>query len=222
MIASDGYPKINTVFRRDDKGNILPEQITKREFEAINNWTITEKIDGMNIRVDFFKTNEGEWELTYGGRTDRAQIPANLLNHLDSKFRLQLKELTEYFEKNDASVRHVVFYGEGYGAGIQKGGDYSKEQRFIAFDMFIDGWWLEQLHAKRICEEVGVPFVPVLLFTTKKEAVEFVKSKPVSRIFDIVENVHPMEGVVATSNPLMLFRDGTPIKWKLKQKDYKV
>jgi len=225
------YPKIQTIFKRDEKtGNIKPEHITKREFEVIKDWTITEKIDGMNIHVDFENdSNEHpekafSWKVSFHGKTDNAQIPAPLMQHLYEKFgKIEVfTPIIEYFMQYDKSVKKIIIFGEGYGAGIQKGMDYSKDQKFIAYDMWIDGWWLEQLHAKRICDEIGVPFVPVLPITTKEDAIEFVKSNTYSSIAFPNPNPHKTEGVVATSNPLMLFRDGTPIKWKLKQRDYKV
>jgi hypothetical protein len=212
------YPKIQTIFKRTETGEILPDQITKREFEVIDDWTITEKIDGTNIHVDFEKTDDLDynWKVTYHGKTDNAQIPIPLMNHLIEMFGEQLTKYVNYFTSNDESVSKIIIFGEGYGAGIQNGGSYSKDQRFIAYDMWIDGWWLEPLHAKRICEEIDVPFVPVVALNTRQRAIEFIQSKPMS----MLAPEHIMEGLVASSNPLMLFRDGTPIKWKLKQKDY--
>ena len=218
------YPKIQTIFRRDEKGNIMPGSITKREFEVIKDWTITEKIDGTNIHIDFIRDYDSghpeNWKVGYHGKTDNAQIPAPLMNHLMNTFGEQLSKYVTYFTSNDDSVKKVIIFGEGYGGSIQKGHLYSKDQKFIAYDVWIDGWWLEQLHAKAICDDLGIPFVPVLSITTPEEATGFVQINPNSCLFDDPKDIHEMEGVVATSKPMMLFRDGTPIKWKLKWSDY--
>ena len=44
------YPKIETLFKRDEKFNITDE-IRCPEFDNIKKWLITEKIDGTNIRI---------------------------------------------------------------------------------------------------------------------------------------------------------------------------
>ena len=45
------YPKINTLWKRDIKGNIIDGEFSCLEFVNIKNWYITEKIDGTNVRV---------------------------------------------------------------------------------------------------------------------------------------------------------------------------
>ena len=51
---------------------------------------------------------------------------------------------------------------------------------------------------------------------TQEEIIKFVKSKPQSLC-----SVNPqgMEGIIARPEPLVLFRNGKPIVWKLKVKD---
>jgi hypothetical protein len=217
------YPKINTIFPRDDKGNIKREKYCAPEFESINRWTFTEKIDGMNIVVRFHLGGsfgfEDKWCITFGGKTDNAQIPVKLLDYLKKTFLDNQNKFIEYFLIHDKSVKDIIIHGEGYGEGIQKGGDYSKEQRFVAFDMEIDNWWLEQDHSRSICSELGIDFVPKIELNSIPEAIDFIENKkPLSHL---AEKERPMEGIVATSYPLMLFRNGEPIKWKLKQKDFK-
>ena len=48
------YQKIQTLFLRDDKNIIIPDQFTYPEFEYLkdNKWECTEKIDGTNIRIE--------------------------------------------------------------------------------------------------------------------------------------------------------------------------
>ena len=48
------YQKIQTLFKRDEKNIIIPDQFTYPEFEVLKDlkWECTEKIDGTNIRIE--------------------------------------------------------------------------------------------------------------------------------------------------------------------------
>ena len=73
-----------------------------------------QKIDGTNIRVMW---QDGKLKL--GGRTDNANIPADLVQLLYEA--IDVRKLRDTFGDTP-----VIIYGEGYGAGIQKGGGYGK------------------------------------------------------------------------------------------------
>src|SRR5690554_5340115 len=80
------YHKIQTVFKRDPATNyktLLEGEWALAEFEylANNEWIFTEKVDGMNIRV--MRENG---VIRFGGKTDRAQIPAKLIERLQDRF----------------------------------------------------------------------------------------------------------------------------------------
>lgn len=79
------YNKIDTIFERDVNGTkkLIPGKFRSPtvEFLADNQWTWTEKIDGTNIRVHW----DGH-KVEFGGRTERAQIPAPLVNYLNETF----------------------------------------------------------------------------------------------------------------------------------------
>ena len=82
------YDKINTLFKRDSKNNIIVGDYTFDLFETLKDtkWECTEKIDGTNIHIDIDWRSENEWELTYHGRTENAIIPSHLLAKLKSIF----------------------------------------------------------------------------------------------------------------------------------------
>jgi hypothetical protein len=85
------YHKIKTLFKRDMSSKnktLLEGEWTLPEFEylAKNVWTFTEKVDGTNIRVVF-----ENGAVTYGGRTDEAQIPATLVARLNERFLPRLR-----------------------------------------------------------------------------------------------------------------------------------
>ncbi len=113
----------------------------------------------------------------------------------------------------------VVLFGEGYGPKIQKGGGlYRKDVGFILFDAYIGGWWVLRNSIEDISDKIGIHYVPLIGTMEINEAVEYVRSKPNSLI---ANEPKIMEGIVARSTPLLLFRDGNPLMWKLKVRDYK-
>lgn len=81
------YPKMQSLWKRDmnNDGIIIEGSYSKEEFRNIAYWHVTEKIDGMNIRIIYNSKNK---TLEFRGRTDRAILPVDLLNHLKTKFTL--------------------------------------------------------------------------------------------------------------------------------------
>ena len=105
------YHKIQTVYKRDPATKFktpLEGDFSLPEFEYLkdNVWVFTEKVDGTNIRVMF----DGE-TITFGGKTERAQIPVPLMNRLNQKILPQLEMFKAIFDSD-----RVCLYGEGYGA----------------------------------------------------------------------------------------------------------
>lgn len=112
------YHKIETLYERDEKTfKIKPELILKnRVYGLLKSWQWTEKIDGTNIRVIYQKDVWNKPTLSFGGRTDNAQIHADLIKYLYETFdKIRLAEV--FPEIPDCGI---VLYGEGYGAGIKK------------------------------------------------------------------------------------------------------
>ena len=119
----------------------------------------------------------------------------------------------------DDEKQDVVLFGEGYGPKIQKGGGlYRDDVGFILFDAYIGGWWVLRDSIEDIASDIGIECVPLIGMFGIDEAVKYVQSKPNSLI---AKKTKLMEGVVARSYPLMLFRNGDPLMWKLKARDYK-
>ena len=76
------YPKIQSIFKRDDHGKFTDEySVPAFEYLANNRWRWDEKCDGTNIRVIY-----KDGKVTFGGKSDNAQIPTKLLNTLQDLF----------------------------------------------------------------------------------------------------------------------------------------
>lgn len=205
------YPKINTLWKRDknNKYNIIEGDYSLKEFKDIDSWYVTEKIDGTNIRVCIDNENK---VIEFKGRTDKSKIPDFLQTKLIEIFKLiGIPFLSKY--------KNIVLYGEGYGNKIQYvGTSYIKNDvNFILFDVLADNTWLNKDEINNIAEKLSIKMVPSLGVKTKKDIIDIVKGGPMSEISGI-----PLksEGIVATSNPLVFFEDGSPVMFKLKVKDY--
>ena len=208
------YPKIENLWKRNTKHLLTEGEHTLSEFANVNRWEISEKIDGMNIKIEFINDSFlFDAVLSFGGRTDKTEIPSQLLKHLEETFSL------DFFKEVFPGANNVVIFGEGYGPKIQKGGGkYRKDQGFIGFDIFINGWWMTQQKVYDTLSNVGISVVPHLGRGTIRNIVDFVKQNPTSCIS---KEPKEMEGIVARSYPLMLFRNGNPVMFKLKVIDYK-
>ena len=208
----NSYHKIPTVFKRDVLTNyktlILEEYATDEiEYLKDNKWIFTEKVDGTNIRIMF-----QDGKIKFGGKTDRAQIPNQLVNRLNEKILPLLDRFIEIF--NDAEV---CLYTEGFGAKIQKGGgNYRADQDFVLFDIKIGHWWLKREDVEDIASKLNIDIVPIIGSGTLKELVEYVKTG-----FDSKWGKFLAEGIVARPETELIARNGDRIITKLKHKDFR-
>ena len=207
------YDKIETIYERDLKTQKLIDGKFWNptvEYLKDNDWVFTEKIDGTNIRVVW----DGH-RVSFYGRTDKAEIPAPLLNKLNELFGGNEHE--EIFEQLFAD-KQVVLYGEGYGAGIQNGGDYIKDGvDFILFDVEINGIYLEEQNMEDIASKLCIKSVPVIGYGRLIEGVSLVKAHPLS----LLPGTAYMEGVVAKPALDLKDRLGKRIIVKIKYEDFK-
>lgn len=208
------YTKIETIFERDMNGTkkLIEGKYRNETVEYLkdNEWICTEKIDGTNIGIVW----DGH-KVSYQGRTEKAQIPAHLMNKLLEMFGGNENE--ELFEQKFGEMQ-VILFGEGYGAKIQKGGgDYRNDVSFILFDVYLleQNLWLKRDAVEDIAKTFNIDVVPIVLTGTLDEAVNFVKSKPKSTI-----GVANMEGLVCKPKIDMLDRMGRRLIVKVKVCDF--
>lgn len=206
------YHKIDTVFKRDPatkhKGLLLGE-FSRPEFAylAENKWAFTEKVDGTNIRVIVDPSSPES--VRFGGKTDAAQIPADLANRLMERFLSQRNALVAAFPSG------AVLYGEGYGAKIQSGGNYRPDQDLVLFDVRVGKWWLDRAAVESIGAQFGVDVVPLIGRGSLGYMVEMASIGFPSRWGNFVA-----EGIVARPTTELCGRDGERIITKIKHKDF--
>ena len=212
------YNKIETIFNRDLEGTkklILGSYRNKTvEFLKDCQWQFTEKIDGTNIRVHW----DGH-KVSFGGRTDSAQIPAPLVNKLNEMFGGVVNE--ELFEQKFGEME-VTLYGEGYGPQIQKGGGlYRSDVSFILFDVEVLSPEVGYLYLKReavedIAKFFNIDVVPIILTGTLNDGVNYVLKHPKSTF-----GTADMEGLVGRPKVEVRDRLGKRIIVKIKWDDLK-
>ena len=156
-------------------------------------------------------------KVNYQGRTERAQIPAHLTNKLIEIFGTN--EAEEMFEQMFGE-KEVVLFGEGYGAKIQKGGgNYIPDGcDFILFDVYIPSsdTWLKWDDMAIIADAFNIKHVPHIMTGTIQEAIDYVKTKPVSHI----NPNHEMEGLVGKPLVDLYDRNHKRVMVKIKVKDF--
>ena len=217
------YQKIQTLFKRDERNIIIPDQFTYPEFEVLKDlkWECTEKIDGTNIRIELESSGNPEDGIimSFKGRTDKAVIPEHLLTKLNWLFdRERLMEVLNITDETQDC--DITLYGEGYGAKIQKGGNYiSNDVNFILFDVKIGKWWLDRESIKDIADKLGINVVPLMGYMTIPEAIEYVKKGFKSTIAENKD--YDAEGLVLKTPCGLLKRDGERLITKIKTVDFR-
>lgn len=207
------YHKINTLFNRDMVGTkkLIEGDYSSPTYEMLKDipWIFTEKIDGMNVGIVW----DGH-KVSYIGRAENSLIPLHLLKALNQQFSGEDAE--QMFEQMFGD-KHVILYGEGYGAKIQNGGHYRRDAGFMLFDIYFEeaDIYAQRSVVEEIAKALNLDIVPIVLNGTLEEGVSFVKSKPVSNFSE-----RTMEGVVG--RPLRELKDaqGKRIIVKIKVRDF--
>lgn len=216
------YPKIDTLFKRDERGIIIPDSYTIPEFEYLRNvrWEATEKIDGTNIRVIvecILEDNIKKYKVTFKGRTDKSVPFKPLYEHLANLFSNIDWEPICKFEPGTT----MVLYGEGYGHKLQTPGDRydRKDVHFILFDIKLGDWWLTRASCENIAQQLNIDIVPLIGEMTLEEAITWVNEEHTS-----LRSQDPTlvaEGLVLKAPCGILKRDGKRLITKIKIKDFK-
>ncbi len=207
---SNLYPKISSPYKRFTDGPMRNRldvgTWSKPEFNILSglDWTWTEKVDGTNVRVIW----DG-YRVTFGGRTDNAQMPVSLLKVLGDLFPEELLE--QQFGANPA-----VLYGEGYGPKIQKGGgNYRQDQSFVLFDVMVGDWWLLPGAVAEVGQGLKLDVVPTVFCGPIRMAIDAVTE-------GVRSNWGPFwaEGLVGRPPLGLTSRDGDRLLVKVKTKDF--
>jgi RNA ligase len=238
---TEPYHKINSLQKRYTEGPLKGRFTGEwcdpvHEYLQHNDWYCREKVDGTNIRVSLERNmmQTGQistltlWGLnpekpvkrTIAGRTDNAQIPGPLLARLEELFPLE--KLTDYFGiPEDVSFKDITLYGEGFGAGIQKGGAYGPVD-FILFDVKIGDFWLAEENISDIAENLGIRRVPYVTRTLRKAINEVASHSLISwlKVDSAGYNTRQAEGYVCVPKVPLFNKWGERVIVKIKGVDF--
>lgn len=208
------YHKIDSVYFRDPatKHKTFATGHWTRDafgYLATNEWEWTEKVDGTNIRVILHGGT-----VAFGGRTDNAQLPAQLFERLMRLF----PSGTTIRDYNGDPVYDapIVLYGEGYGNKIQSGGKYIPDGvDFALFDVAINGRFLARHDVELIATQLDLMVVPIVGRGTLLDAIQYVHEG-----FNSAWGDFTAEGLVC--RPVIELCDsyGQRIITKIKHKDF--
>lgn len=247
--SENTYQKINTIFMRDAKNVIMPyEAFTEPEFEYLRGlkWRAEEKVDGTNIRIEV--TKEQIWDdpmnpctligvrfnVRIAGKTDNAQIPKNLLKHMQEKYfdcqvlealglkrHILVEEWPDHKWNSYDDIPNIyTIYGEGYGEGIQSGGWYIKGgNEFIVFDVKVNDIYLKTDARDEIAAKLGAPVVPLIGYFTLDEAIDFVRKGFRSHVAQNPD-AKMAEGLVLRTDLGLRNRMGKRLIVKIKYEDF--
>ena len=214
------YHKIQSLYLRDPatKHKTFLPKFAREEFGVLYSipWEAEEKVDGTNIRVSWTQSAERP---VFGGRTDRASIPAPLVAYLQETFTPEkMRREFNVTEQDDGTV--ITLYGEGYGARIQKGGgNYIPDGvAFCLFDIRVGRWWLARDAVRATAEQLGVPFAPSFGRLHLSVAEEMVKAGFNSALAQVPNTL--AEGLILRPAVELFDRAGRRIITKLKTRDY--
>lgn len=215
-----GYHKIHSLYKREPAGQrkLIVGEYSRPEFEYLRDcrWEGTEKIDGTNIRIGWF-----DGQVMFNGRTENAQVPTRLVQWILATFTPE--KMAQVFGPQGG----LILFGEGYGAGIQKGGGgYATdgEQRVALFDvMAVDALapdvceeiWFERAKVQDAADALGVAYAPVVARGTLAELERQVKEGFQSRL-----GTCRAEGLVVRPTVELKNRLGGRVITKLKYRDF--
>lgn len=212
------YPKIQSVYHRyidgPFKGKFIIGEWADPVFEYLKDltWVWKEKVDGTNIRVQYWggAIIEQNRKVIVRGKTDKAQRIEPLYSIAEKMFP------PEWFQEHFDPGVDICLYGEGYGAGIQKGGRYRKDQGFILFDIKIGHWWLKYEDVADIAIAGDINYIPIFYVRTLTEAIDNIGAGLPSRWGDCFN----MEGLVGQPLISLNMRNGQRVITKIKTKDF--
>lgn len=145
-------------------------------FEEGEEVVATEKIHGRNVRIGFVSTGDGKRAFCLGSRTYRKKDPhwEDLKHHWRDLSPYEgilywsvlpdtnVVRLLDNLSKDDGG-KTVIVFGEIYGQGVQSlHYGCNKKKGFRAFDIYVDGDYLDYDAFVEQCDQAGVEAAPAL------------------------------------------------------------
>ncbi len=223
-------PKTETLFDRDiNTFKIIEGNWRRPEFEIIDRWHVTEKIDGTSVILEFLRPH---WDGFHSDAPIKSLAPLAVQVHGRSRttiFPDHVKEMLDFLgqslleEVDHLMVHHelssFVIYGEAYGPKVQKGGGkYASVPEFRAFDMIAGTYWLNSDQFNDNCNSLNLMRCPDLGVMSTQEIIDLTK-KGFPSTFS-TEPIDICEGIVAKPPVVLTNNRGQRVMFKLKYNDW--
>lgn len=165
--AMEDHPLFHKYTDMEDLRN-YPDAFTTGE-EVI----VTEKCDGTNQRTGLV---EGQWmagshDLRRKPPEPQPAPPSPTREIRVSLYWFPISEHCPFADKtkqlltefaNQRNAKSVILFGEVFGPKVQDFNYGRKQIDFVAFDLAVDGKYLDFDEFKSVCDKYGIPTVPVL------------------------------------------------------------
>jgi|TARA_Y100000310_G_scaffold140352_2_gene139800 hypothetical protein len=218
------YPKLQTLWERDDKfkvveGNLNPKLEAIRN---IKNFVVTEKYHGTNLGIVITPDKEIYVRkrskiiaraLPSAGTWEYYETLNNIKHYLSCFDNVDFKKILSYFED---STSLITIFGEGVGKGIQKHWQtYTDDKDFIVFDIKCGNSFFDWKSLRGFCKGTGLRNVVCHKFTDDILKYNWEKD------MKIINTGRFFEGYVVRSEPPMLNQFGARMMFKIKHFDFK-
>ena len=212
------YAKFSSPFKKDEK---FKNMMDENQYLPEGRWIKTEKIDGTNIRIILTKPDDiNKREILIGSRKLILNPDDKSSNiYYDCLKEVNLNKLNEYFDDINSTI---IIYGEGYGAGIQKGGKYSSKKNFRIFDIRIGEAYQDYEYIKKVCIDNQLNIVPVLGVVRYIDYTSCVNDLKQFKETLLKEGSGGKpEGIVYKFEPVLLNKYKERLIFKIKFKDFR-
>lgn len=179
---------------------------------GIKDWAVTEKIHGANSQLCW---NKEDNKIHYGSRS----------NFVEENF-FNLKAVTEIYEEaiisycNLKGLDSFIVYGEIFGGNykhenvektlnaskVQKGVYYCPQNYFLAFDIRVNGEYLDVEDFINTCEVLGIQYIPIDIYRGQEIKELLITLKP---IMESPSNIHKLFNLPTIEDNI---REGVVIK----------
>lgn len=211
------YDKFSSPFKKDEKF-INTEELSQELPQG--RYIVTEKIDGTNIRIILTKPDdEGKREVVIGSRKLLLnEEDKTSKQYFDCLKEVNIRKLVEYFKEVNSTV---IIYGEGYGAGVQKGGIYSSVKNFRVFDIRIGRAYQDWFYIEKVCVDNQLNIVPLVGYcrTISYRDCELELKRHEETLIKEGSG-GKSEGLVYKFEPVLLNKYGERLIFKVKHKDF--
>jgi len=206
--------------------------LIEMEGKSSGEWNVTLKVHGANFSV--YMSPDGMKCAKRSGF-----VEGSFFNHeyvLDKQLQ-SLQLIYSDIRKNNIGTE-VIFYGEIFGGlyphkdvpkvnnqtTVQKGVYYSPENKFIIFDIKVDGKYLDYKNVVELCETYGALYAKILFAGSFLDCLKYPNefADPLHKEFGLPEiEGNICEGVVIKPNDARYFNDGSRIILKNKNEKFK-